>query len=305
MFEAAVFFISSLLCFGTAMATFALKVTYYLKEPERWKYWALLFIGYLIFYIGTVVTGHFLTFFTDTAILFNVIRLMQILLLSVFLIIAPFLVYKILGINGCMKGSILVVCAVLYTAGSLYTEFVLPVLWISIVTHLVLVGVLFWVLLEPMIRFPSLSNARLNFLLKFLISVSLVFLPLLSWEKILGVYESSLRYQTFLLFFLFFICLADCIYLITELSHHEPQRHRSLADLPQSFFTGLGLTQREVQVVVLVETGLSYKEIGSELAISANTVGNHVVNIYRKIGAGSKTEMLRIFHNKAASANVL
>lgn len=52
------------------------------------------------------------------------------------------------------------------------------------------------------------------------------------------------------------------------------------------------LTDREQQVAELLLLGLTYREIGSRLYISAKTVEHHVSRIRRRIGAGSRTELL-------------
>jgi predicted ATPase/DNA-binding CsgD family transcriptional regulator len=49
------------------------------------------------------------------------------------------------------------------------------------------------------------------------------------------------------------------------------------------------LTHREREVLRLVADGLSNKEIGAELAISAQTVTKHVGNVLRKLGVPSRT----------------
>jgi HD-GYP domain-containing protein (c-di-GMP phosphodiesterase class II) len=49
-----------------------------------------------------------------------------------------------------------------------------------------------------------------------------------------------------------------------------------------------GLTQREVEVLVLLARGLSNKEIGARLVVSHRTVGHHVEHVYRKIGCSTR-----------------
>jgi HD-GYP domain-containing protein (c-di-GMP phosphodiesterase class II) len=51
-----------------------------------------------------------------------------------------------------------------------------------------------------------------------------------------------------------------------------------------------GLTAREVEVLRLVATGMSNKQIGARLVISAKTAGNHVEHIYTKIAVTSRAE---------------
>lgn len=50
------------------------------------------------------------------------------------------------------------------------------------------------------------------------------------------------------------------------------------------------LSEREHDVLVLLCEGLSYKEIGERLFVSANTVRFHLKNIYRKLGVKSRYE---------------
>ena len=50
------------------------------------------------------------------------------------------------------------------------------------------------------------------------------------------------------------------------------------------------LRPRELEVLKQVARGISNREIASSLAISERTVQTHLVNIFRKLGVGSRTE---------------
>ena len=52
----------------------------------------------------------------------------------------------------------------------------------------------------------------------------------------------------------------------------------------------VSLTSRELQVVELMNHGLSNKEISSRLRIEPSTAKNHVQNIMQKLGAHSRGE---------------
>ena len=50
------------------------------------------------------------------------------------------------------------------------------------------------------------------------------------------------------------------------------------------------LTERELEILALVAKGLSNKEIGSKLDISAATVARHLVNVFEKLHVRCRTE---------------
>jgi DNA-binding CsgD family transcriptional regulator len=59
-----------------------------------------------------------------------------------------------------------------------------------------------------------------------------------------------------------------------------------------------GLTARELEVLQLLATGQSNKEIGAALFIAAKTASVHVSNILAKLGASSRTEAAAIAHRE-------
>jgi two-component system nitrate/nitrite response regulator NarL len=52
-----------------------------------------------------------------------------------------------------------------------------------------------------------------------------------------------------------------------------------------------GLTPRELQIVRMVVSGLTNKDIGEKLAIGENTVKSHLTHIFNKVGASSRMEL--------------
>lgn len=49
-----------------------------------------------------------------------------------------------------------------------------------------------------------------------------------------------------------------------------------------------GLTEREVEVLVLIARGLTTKEVAVRLGISAKTADHHIQHIYAKIGVTTR-----------------
>lgn len=54
------------------------------------------------------------------------------------------------------------------------------------------------------------------------------------------------------------------------------------------------LSRREIDVLTLVATGYSRREIGASLAITPNTAAKHVSSIYRKLNISTIAEATRI-----------
>ncbi len=70
---------------------------------------------------------------------------------------------------------------------------------------------------------------------------------------------------------------------------------KPVGDPQNSFFD---LTEREKQILNLLVQGLSYKEIGNNLEISANTAKKHVLNIYQKLHVNNRAQAMNLAYEK-------
>ena len=64
---------------------------------------------------------------------------------------------------------------------------------------------------------------------------------------------------------------------------HRPPRGRGPA----------GLTEREVEVLVLIATGASAKQVAYALGITPKTAATHIERIYMKIGVSTRSDATR------------
>jgi two-component system NarL family response regulator len=60
------------------------------------------------------------------------------------------------------------------------------------------------------------------------------------------------------------------------------------------------LSERELQILRKLERGLSYKGIAAELRVSPHTVHTHIKNIYEKVHARGRADVLRKARNLGA-----
>jgi DNA-binding CsgD family transcriptional regulator len=65
----------------------------------------------------------------------------------------------------------------------------------------------------------------------------------------------------------------------------------------EGFYGRFGLSNREREIVRLMLTGKSNKEIAGELFVSTHTIKNHVYNIYQKLQVSNRLHFIRTIQN--------
>jgi DNA-binding NarL/FixJ family response regulator len=79
----------------------------------------------------------------------------------------------------------------------------------------------------------------------------------------------------------------------------DPEGDNVVVSMPRGSLERLGdghesaLSDRELEVLVLVARGLSNRQVATQLHISEATVKRHLANIYKKIGVGSRSDAVR------------
>ena len=85
-------------------------------------------------------------------------------------------------------------------------------------------------------------------------------------------------------------CRSGCAW-----SWRRSTRRRPAATAQQ----GEPLTERETEILRLLQSSLSLSEIASELFISPNTVKTHAKAVYRKLGVSSRDDAVRIGRHRS------
>ena len=64
---------------------------------------------------------------------------------------------------------------------------------------------------------------------------------------------------------------------------------------PNDLFPASGLTRREREVLMILATGASNRQIGATLYLSEKSVKQHMSNAMRKLGARNRTQLALMF----------
>jgi DNA-binding CsgD family transcriptional regulator len=133
------------------------------------------------------------------------------------------------------------------------------------------------------------KTARASALAIIIVSASMVpaillalFIPALK-PFLLGVYFIALSITIMTFLFITFVGI------VRDDGAQKPKTELSLGDLEEYH-----ITEREFSVIQLISKGMTNKEIAGELGISANTVNNHIANIYGKTQVRSRIDLLNL-----------
>jgi DNA-binding NarL/FixJ family response regulator len=89
--------------------------------------------------------------------------------------------------------------------------------------------------------------------------------------------------------------IAHKILQLVQNNNLTPLQKPKKGNKEKTFFD---LTEREKEILQLLVDGLSYKEIGVRLEISANTAKKHVINVYDKLHVNSRAQALHLAYEK-------
>jgi DNA-binding CsgD family transcriptional regulator len=62
------------------------------------------------------------------------------------------------------------------------------------------------------------------------------------------------------------------------------------------------LSRREIEVLRLAALGLTNTEVAKRLGVTVHAVKFHLASVYRKLGAGNRTEAVVVFLQNSAAA---
>lgn len=150
---------------------------------------------------------------------------------------------------------------------------------IKIINYVLVLAVMFYVYkITKKVKNQKLYK-KLNMQMKIIIGLIIV-------TSILDLFSYKIQFLQSLPY-LCIIYLLQCILGIVCIKERKELIQEEKKDLKC-------LTNREKEIVDYISMGLSNKEIGGKLFISANTVKNHVYNIYKKVNVKNKVELINL-----------
>lgn len=148
-----------------------------------------------------------------------------------------------------------------------------------------------WKLLEGE---SELESASFRFLVRWLGRMLLLYAILSVSITLLVVLLGAYFAVTVILNYLLFLGwnVVAIVAFIRYLTH--PVDLLESGEIPEEARRRYGISAREAEVILHLSRGLSNKEIAEKLGVSFTTIRTHVYNVFKKTGAASRVELLRI-----------
>jgi len=126
---------------------------------------------------------------------------------------------------------------------------------------------------------------------------SLGFVPL-SIVEYLIVLSGNKTYHPLSLEYLFYLgCNVVMVIAGVRALERDPASQGIFSEYSEEQGKRFSLTRRETEMVNLIAQGKTNKEIAADLGISEATVRTHIYNLFQKVGASSRIELLNMLHD--------
>ncbi len=284
-----------MLAFALGCMTLGLAIVYHLRSPHKWTG---LFITFHASLLGCMVISavqvlnNLLWHNSLGGTIINYILSSVILLATTFLVVfAPYFTTWVIAHPWRNPyRTLFYILAVAYFALGVL-NLIYDFTWISLSWSGLFIFVLFFCLSVIMKNLKSIDSKPVRNVCMSIIIVAFSMIPLL----VLGIIFTHLSELFVPIYFLSYT-ITIMVFLYMALS----PRRELVAAQPESRELTLGqleqyhITEREFSVIELISQGLTNKEIAAKLNISANTVNNHVANIFSKTEVRSRIDLLNL-----------
>lgn len=182
-------------------------------------------------------------------------------------------------------------------------SFLMILLGIDIIRIIVITEVIFYITLLLVLIIISRNTYRIKMKsvarnIVLYIKLLFVFLPIFIIESILLLFmteEFEIAYLSFpyILFLLFWNIIN--ISLVAKY-FFKPISEKQNIGINTDFLKEYGITPTEMEVIKLIKSGLSNKEIAFKRQSKEKTIKNHIYNIYQKLEIKSRVELINLLN---------
>lgn len=162
-----------------------------------------------------------------------------------------------------------------------------------------LIAVVSYEIFTVLVNNSKIPNRELKQAGRIFAVITLSFLPILAFESVRPEINALKDLQLLKMFALpsyFFI--VNISILRWSYVYFNTPAYLAGNKLTEYFIQKYSVTDKETEVIELVLTGLTYKQIAERLFISPKTVDNHVQNIYKKLEVTSKMQLSNLIRSK-------
>jgi DNA-binding CsgD family transcriptional regulator len=281
-----------MLSFAIGCMTLALAVVYCIQSPHTWaKYFIVChasLLGCMMLLALQLISELFLSGLPSLVIGY-VIQGVIIADVTFLIVFIPYFTTWVIAQPWRNPYRALFFClgGVYLACGILNIIFTIKAL--SDVTILLFIFVIGFCLIVMLKNLNSIEDKRARASCIAIIIVSAAMLPAI----MLAIFFPSLKPLMYGIYFLAF-SITIMTFLFMEFTTRNRDVLHAKKELSLGDLEAYHITEREFGVIQLISQGFTNKEIASELNISANTVNNHVANIFSKTKVRSRIDLLNL-----------
>ena len=290
----------SLLAYGIALILVSIALAFSISvkifHDSIWFKWNIVFLSCLLGTMFLGFSGFICTLFLPEmgALVFDYIFTIIInTVMSFVLVLLPYFLKWIIRINwGSRHRIIFYSLSVIYFVSGLTGVIIGDEFIISYIKSIIFISVLIYCITVLWTHLSLIEDVKTQSVCKAINIVSIVLIPTVLLVRIFPLFE-NLAYPVYVIA----VSIIMIVYYSLRLGV-DKQNIRIDKEKEKSFSSEIlnqyKITERENEIIELIYSGLTNKEIAYILSISVNTVNNHVSNIFGKMNVGSRVELIRI-----------
>lgn len=204
-----------------------------------------------------------------------------------------FLIHLIFGlkISDKKKKIIISIFTVQFIGIAIYSLFNTPILY-KILLRASIIFVIIYEIYIGLKNYKHVVNKDLKNTIKLFILITIVFLPFMTIESYKPYIQliSNVELLKIISFPCYFLSInvLNIFFVLNYFNKPSYTEHNKLTD---HFKAKYDITEKQSEIIELILSGKTYKQIAEELFISPKTVDNHIQNIYKKLNVKSKIQL--------------